>query len=204
MKTKDRPLFLVITDPVITLDYLNKNTRRVLYTRVTWELRKLSKKIIQCHNCQQWGHATANCGRQARCLKCAGKHHTGTCTKTSDTPATCVNCANYTKCENYVSKLERMMERRPKINQKYVPAPQPSINQWEARKQNRSRLDEFPALPTRSHQDTTELSRMLTIAAENSKNATPGVAMDDFTALNHEFETLNRLINIGELTGWGL
>ncbi|CAH1115861.1 unnamed protein product [Psylliodes chrysocephalus] len=61
MKTKDRPLFLVVTDPAITLEYLNKNARRVLYTRVTWELRKSMKQIIQCHNCQQWGHATSNC-----------------------------------------------------------------------------------------------------------------------------------------------
>lgn len=29
MKTKKRPLFLVVTDPVMTLDYLNKNTCRV-------------------------------------------------------------------------------------------------------------------------------------------------------------------------------
>ncbi|CAH1115858.1 unnamed protein product [Psylliodes chrysocephalus] len=46
MNTKNRPLFLV-TDPSMTLDYLNKNVRRVLYTRVTWELRKSIKQIIQ-------------------------------------------------------------------------------------------------------------------------------------------------------------
>ncbi|CAH1115862.1 unnamed protein product [Psylliodes chrysocephalus] len=61
MKTKERPLYLVVTDPVITLEYLNKNIRRVLHTRVTWELRKSVKQIIQCHTCQEWGHATANC-----------------------------------------------------------------------------------------------------------------------------------------------
>ncbi|CAH1106697.1 unnamed protein product [Psylliodes chrysocephalus] len=38
MKTKERPLFLVVTDPAITLEYLNRNTRRILHTRVTWEL----------------------------------------------------------------------------------------------------------------------------------------------------------------------
>ncbi|CAH1115580.1 unnamed protein product [Psylliodes chrysocephalus] len=32
MKTRDRPLFLVVTDTAITLDYLNKNVRRVLHT----------------------------------------------------------------------------------------------------------------------------------------------------------------------------
>ncbi|CAH1109398.1 unnamed protein product [Psylliodes chrysocephalus] len=92
MKTKERPLYLIVTDPVMTLDYLNKNVRLVLYTRVTWELRKSVKLIIQCHNCQQWGHATSNCGRPAKCLKCAGEHHTKTCLKTRETPATCANC----------------------------------------------------------------------------------------------------------------
>ncbi|CAH1102141.1 unnamed protein product [Psylliodes chrysocephalus] len=132
MKTKDRPLFLVVTDPGITLEYLNKNTRRVLYTRVMWELRKSTKLIIQCHNCQQWGQATANCGLPPRCLKCAGVHHTQTCTKTMDTPARCANCggdhtANYPKCENYVSKLKRLMEKRPKLNTKYLLTPSPVL-----------------------------------------------------------------------------
>ncbi|CAH1115896.1 unnamed protein product [Psylliodes chrysocephalus] len=34
MNTKERPLFLVVTDPAITLEYLNKNTRIVLHTRL--------------------------------------------------------------------------------------------------------------------------------------------------------------------------
>lgn len=100
MNTKNRPLFLVVTDPSLTLDYLNKNARRVLYKQVIWELRKSIKQIIQCHNCQLWGHATTNCGRPPWCLKCTGEHHTRTCTKSRDTAATCANCgqnhpANY-------------------------------------------------------------------------------------------------------------
>ncbi|CAH1099548.1 unnamed protein product [Psylliodes chrysocephalus] len=69
MRTKERPLFLVIMDLVMTLDYFNKNIRRVLYTRVQWELRKSTKPIIQCHNCQQWGHATANCDFEHSAIK---------------------------------------------------------------------------------------------------------------------------------------
>ncbi|CAH1115859.1 unnamed protein product [Psylliodes chrysocephalus] len=204
MKTKDRPLFLVITDPAITIDYLNKNTRRVLYTRVTWELRKSTKIIIQCHNCQQWGHATANCGRPPRCLKCAGDHHTRTCTKTLDTPATCANCggdhpANYSKCTNYVEKLERLMERRPKASTKYVPAPQPRINQWETRRQMQNNNEDFPALPERRQRENIPYARNPHKLPEISRQTTPGGSMDDFAALNDEFATLNRLVNIGEL-----
>ncbi|CAH1102984.1 unnamed protein product [Psylliodes chrysocephalus] len=149
MKTKDRALFLVVTDPVITLEYLNKNTRRVLYTTVTWELKKLTKPIIQCHNCQQWGQATANCGRPPRCLKCAGDHHTLTSTKTPNTPATCANCG-------------ALQVRRQREN---------SSN-------------------TRSPPRNTEIPTQIT----------PGGSMDHFAALNEEFTTLNRLVNISELT----
>ncbi|CAH1099549.1 unnamed protein product [Psylliodes chrysocephalus] len=137
MTTKNRPLFLVVTDPSITLDYLNRNVRVVLYTRITWELRRSTKQIIQCHNCQAWGHATANCGRPSNCLKCAAGHHTKTCVKTRDTPAKCINCggdhpANFTKCKAYVERITRMEERKQNSNknqkQTYIPAPLPTKN----------------------------------------------------------------------------
>ncbi|CAH1099261.1 unnamed protein product [Psylliodes chrysocephalus] len=50
MTTRNRPLYLVVTDPSITMEYLNRNVKVVLYTRITWELRRSTKLIIQCHN----------------------------------------------------------------------------------------------------------------------------------------------------------
>lgn len=205
MKTKDRPLFLVIVDPAITLDYLNKNARRVLYTRVVWELRKSSKLIIQCHICQGWGHATANCGRPARCLKCAGEHHTRTCSKTRDTPATCVNCggdhpANYTKCKAYTERLERLEERRSKPQQKpkYVPAPPPAFNRWENRNQTNRINEEFPALPSRSQNPNTTTRNVRTERPRQTEEQ--GKIMTDVSTLNNELAELNKLINISEMT----
>ncbi|CAH1108699.1 unnamed protein product [Psylliodes chrysocephalus] len=204
MKTKDRPLYLVITDPAITLDYLNRNARRVLYTRVVWELRKSAKQIIQCHTCQGWGHATANCGRPAKCLKCAGDHHTRTCTKTRETPATCVNCggdhpANYTKCKAYVDRLERLEERRKPVKQqtKYVPAPPPAVNRWENRRQPTRNLEEFPALPSRS-QNPSQPER--STRNERPRQENEGKIMNDVSTLNNELIELNKIINIGEMT----
>ncbi|CAH1110343.1 unnamed protein product [Psylliodes chrysocephalus] len=55
MTTNYRPLYLIVTDPAITLDYLNENVRVIENTRVTWELRRAVKSIIQCHRCQAWG-----------------------------------------------------------------------------------------------------------------------------------------------------
>lgn len=102
MNTKNRQLFLVVTDLPLTLDYLNKKVRRVLYIRFIWELRKSAKQIIQCHNC----HSTTNSGRPPRCLKCAGDHSTRSCTKIRDTAITCVGRipANYSKCRYYIER----------------------------------------------------------------------------------------------------
>ncbi|CAH1113940.1 unnamed protein product [Psylliodes chrysocephalus] len=52
MSTKYRPLYLVVTDPAITLEYLNKNVRVIENTKISWEIRKSIKTIIQCHRCQ--------------------------------------------------------------------------------------------------------------------------------------------------------
>ncbi|CAH1104653.1 unnamed protein product [Psylliodes chrysocephalus] len=205
MNTKDRPLYLVVTDPAITLDYLNKNARRVLYTRVIWELRKSAKKIIQCHICQGWGHATANCGRPAKCLKCAGDHHTRTCTKTRDTPATCVNCggdhpANYTKCKAYTERLNRLEERKkPQQQTRYVPAPVPTVNRWENRKTTSRSKEEFPALPSRSQNSNEVIEVNQKIERPRPENS-QGKIMTDVSTLNHELNELNKIINIGEMT----
>ncbi|CAH1110659.1 unnamed protein product [Psylliodes chrysocephalus] len=160
MTTKYRPLFLVVTDPAITLDYLNKNVRVVENTRIIWELRKSTRSIIQCHRCQAWGHATSNCGRPPKCLKCAGDHLTRTCIKTRETPATCVNCmgdhpANFTQCKTYTERAARMEERR--LSQapprKFIPAPPPAANAWNKAKTH-PRREDFPALPTTSRQNS--------------------------------------------------
>lgn len=70
MKTSGPALFLLVTD--------------------TKTLPK--KRIIQCHRCQQWGHASSNCYGEIKCLKCAGTHLTQECTKSPDTAAKCANC----------------------------------------------------------------------------------------------------------------
>lgn len=36
-------------------------------------------KIIQCRRCQSFNHSANQCGKQARCVKCAGKHWTADC-----------------------------------------------------------------------------------------------------------------------------
>lgn len=207
MNTKNRPLYLVVTDPSLTLDYLNKNIRRVLYTCITWELRRSVQQIIQCRNCQRWGHATTNCGRPPRCLKCAGEHLTRTCLKSRETAAKCANCegehpANYSKCQAYLDRIERLEEKRSKSNPiKYVQAPAPKVNAWENKKRQVPDREEFPELRNRGHSSRNEQS--IPTQQIPRPNPTPSYQngnQDDFQALNAELNELHRLVNLSELT----
>lgn len=108
MITTRCPLFLVITQNNITQKQLEK-INIINYTKVSWERHQNKKIIIQCYRCQRWGHATANCQMNAKCLKCVGDHHTRECKKPDTTPATCVNCgedhpANSIECRVYKNK----------------------------------------------------------------------------------------------------
>ncbi|CAH1103854.1 unnamed protein product [Psylliodes chrysocephalus] len=198
--TKYGPLYLIVTDPAITL---NKNVRVIENTRVTWELRRAVKAIIKRHRCQAWGHATTNCGRPLKCSKCAGNHLTNTCAKTRETPATCANCrgehpANYTKCEAYLERVARLEERRqahkPKV--KYVQTLPPARNAWDKNRNPTSReLRDFPPLPNNNKDNPNPQIRR----NNEDYNPQPG-RMEDFLALNNEFQELNSMVNIAALT----
>ncbi|GLV61297.1 hypothetical protein CBL_21119, partial [Carabus blaptoides fortunei] len=63
--------------------------------------------------------------------------------KTLETPAKCSNCAgphpaNYIKCPTYLRKLqqrEKLSHQRNPNKPAYVPAPPPSTNAWQTRKE---------------------------------------------------------------------
>ncbi|KAF7283939.1 hypothetical protein GWI33_022766 [Rhynchophorus ferrugineus] len=89
---------------------LNGNNKAV------YEITKLENNIIkcepphikriipQCTRCQAHGHTKTYCRKSYRCVKCAGEHKTGDCTrKVRDEKVKCVNCngnhpANYKGC----------------------------------------------------------------------------------------------------------
>lgn len=103
MKNTYRPLYLIVIGHEYTVKQLNNNAKYIAHTRVQWERHINTKRIIQCHRCQLWSHATANCRATPKCLKCGDDHWTRECQKTPDTPAKCANCegphpANNTSC----------------------------------------------------------------------------------------------------------
>ncbi|XP_049824778.1 uncharacterized protein LOC126265913 [Aethina tumida] len=52
LKSKYRPLYMIITDNKVTLKWFNQCIRHVLNIRVYWERRNNERGIIQCHRCQ--------------------------------------------------------------------------------------------------------------------------------------------------------
>lgn len=141
------PAYMVVTTNTLTLKEMQARIRYLDHTAVTWERHVNNKTIIQCHRCQQWGHATSNCRAAPRCLKCALNHATRSCTKSRDEPAECVNCggshpANSVNCPSYRRRLALLEERSVRVPpapaMRYVAAPPPVRNAWADRANNRA------------------------------------------------------------------
>lgn len=85
--------------------------------KVKWEKYKNSRKVTQCHNCQNFGHGTMFCKNKARCVKCDKGHLTKKCNKKIEEPPKCTNYggehpANYSKCPVYLKHLGKIEAKR--------------------------------------------------------------------------------------------
>lgn len=147
MKNVKSPMYMVITDKSETIRTMPQKAKVIHYTMVKWERHDNKKGIIQCKNCQAWGHATLNCHLKPKCLKCAEEHETKNCTikeKTDESKAKikCANCkgghtANSVTCPIYISKKKYLDEKKARQQKpqrvNYRDAPPPSHNAWEQR-----------------------------------------------------------------------
>jgi hypothetical protein len=112
----------VITDRLTTLGDLQTKARKIDGIIVRWEKLKGKTQIIQCHRCQKWGHAAANCNAAIKCLKCGDDHATSECSIKKEDATThnkikCANCAgshlaNITDCRVYLDQVKYMAEKR--------------------------------------------------------------------------------------------
>ncbi|CAH2100526.1 unnamed protein product [Euphydryas editha] len=60
--------------------------------RLTIEAWRGNKAPPQCHRCQAFGHASSNCYRTQKCVRCAGEHLARDCPRPLTEPPTCANC----------------------------------------------------------------------------------------------------------------
>jgi hypothetical protein len=151
------PLFFID----LTQNSFNKDIyklQHLLHSIVQIEEPRQKKTIVQCSRCQTLGHTKSYCNHPARCVRCAGLHLTSDCTKSRDTPATCVLCgkdhpANYKGCTVY-KDLQR--QRNPSFRYSVLRSTQQSKQPHGQPGMDRSKIptvDEttFPRLATHNH-----------------------------------------------------
>lgn len=203
MKTRFKPLYLIITNNDVTLKELQSRVRFLLYTKIEWERRKNERQITQCRRCQKWGHAASNCHRNPRCMKCAANHMTYECKKSPDIPAICANCggphtSSNTNCDVYKFRLAQIQRTQPteptQKSSQLIPAPAPSRNAWEVRSTQRASASAQPASLQRTQ---AVVNTPPAIESTHSYEAAGGQP-DDFTSLLHEMDKLNKKINLKE------
>ena len=97
------PIFFVDLEP----SELNKDifhVNHLLHTKIKIEEPYKRRDIVQCLNCQEYGHTKTYCAHTPRCVRCAEHHPTSTCQKPLNLPAKCALCqgehpANYKGCQ---------------------------------------------------------------------------------------------------------
>ena len=185
------------TDPLYLVSFENKtNLNQVLRTKyicsmkIYWDKYRNSKRVTQCHRCQQFGHGTTNCRLPPKCVKCIGNHLTSQCQKTQEQKPQCVNCkgehpANYSKCEVYLKRLEtidKLKESQEQIKTSYV-----------------NNTSEFP-LPKWNKESTISKTRTW-VSKNQNQNGNKNVLeqVNDIQELKQELDNLNAICNIKEM-----
>ena len=89
----------------------------LLHTKIKIEEPHKRKDVVQCQNCQDFGHTRTYCSYFPRCVRCGGPHPSSSCTKSKETPAKCALCegdhpANYKGCRIY-KDLQRFRKPTP-------------------------------------------------------------------------------------------
>lgn len=92
---------------------------------VKWRYFSNSSQIMQCKNCQKYGHGAANCYRPPVCIKCAEHHGSSNCPAAKSATdgilpthkLKCANCggnhtANYFGCPVRINKSASVKEKQ--------------------------------------------------------------------------------------------
>ncbi|KAL4104596.1 hypothetical protein QTP88_019890 [Uroleucon formosanum] len=114
------PIFFVDLEP----SELNKDifhVNHILHTKVKIEEPYKRRDIVQCLNCQEYGHTKTYCAHTPRCVRCAEHHPTSTCQKPRNLPAKCALCqgehpANYKGCQIH-KELQKLRNPNSRSNQ---------------------------------------------------------------------------------------
>lgn len=101
----------------------------ILHTKIKVEEPHKRRELVQCQNCQDYGHTRAYCNYSPRCVRCGKNHISSSCDKPFDVPPTCALCqgthpANYRGCHVHkqLQKTRKPASKFPPQN--VIPPPQ--------------------------------------------------------------------------------
>lgn len=157
------PIFFVDLEPAPINNEIFKLSS-LLHTKIKIEEPYRRREIIQCTNCQDYGHSKGYCAHPSRCVRCAASHPTAECPKPTNTPATCVLCggdhpASYRGCS--IHKNLQKLYQKPNtnsssmINKNNIVNHQiTATNDETLTPPNISNVKSFPKLPSNSQNHT--------------------------------------------------
>jgi len=192
------PIFFVDLEPAA----INKeifNVTSLLHTKIKVEEPHKRRDILQCLNCQDYGHSKKYCSYSPRCVRCGEEHPSTHCSKTRDLPAKCVHCkgdhpANYKGCQTY-KNLQQL--RKPTSNKNSNFSNNNIVNNVNYVKNSNC---EATQQPTSSNNTSPKLSQSYAQAASPiNSTQTSNNSMNDSTLLNflNEFKSLiNPLLSL--------
>lgn len=128
----------------------------ILHTKIKVEEPHKRRELVQCQNCQDYGHTRAYCNYTPRCVRCGKNHASSSCDKPNDVPPTCALCqgnhpANYRGCQIH----KQLQKHRYKST--HTPPPQ-NVNPSETQASTQTTLRPSPPItsnPQRSYSQAT-------------------------------------------------
>lgn len=134
-ETYNIPIYVIVVAADTNIQSI-KNVRYVCSYSAIWEKLKSSNYVLQCYNCQNFGHSSSTCNMASRCVKCDKTHQRGECQVKKDiNMPTCCNCkgphpANYKKCPKALAFLAHRKEAKEKLNLVAAPKPPPLTKKY--------------------------------------------------------------------------
>lgn len=149
------PFYLITFAQSESLQEVRAKLQYIYRVKVKWEKYKNSRKVTQCHRCQDFGHGSSSCHNVLKCLHCDEQHLTKDCSKDRNDKPKCANCkgnhrANSTECPSYTQRLEliqKLREKRGHENSKYATKPAPEPRLFPTPKWSKPHIPNTPTWP---------------------------------------------------------
>lgn len=192
------PMFFVDLEPAaINNDIFNVTS--LLHTKIKIEETHKRRDILQCHNCQDYGHSKKYCSYSPRCVRCGEDHPSTHCTKTKDLPAKCALCkgnhpANYKGCQTYKS-LQQLQKPTSKKNSNFTSNDVSNNVNYD----NNTNVEATHQHTSNTNIPPKSFKSYAQAASPNNSSPTPNNSINDSTLLNflNEFKLLiNPLLSL--------